>query len=78
MEMLLKKELLYIKDFARAVVIATNNDACVIFNLPGYEPYSLDSMVDGLMHAFADGRTQKFYRPDIPDTPQILLAHEKK
>lgn len=72
-----KKELLYIKDFARAVVIAANNDACGIFNLPGYEPYSLDSMVDGLMSAFADGRTKKFYRPDMPDTPQILLAHEK-
>ena len=72
-----KKELLYIKDFARAVVIAANNDACGIFNLPGYEPYSLDSMVDGIMNAFADGRTEKHYRPDMPDTPQILLAHEK-
>ena len=72
-----KKELLYIKDFARAVVIAANNEACGIFNLPGYEPYSLDSMVDGIMNAFADGRTEKNYRPDMPDTPQILLAHEK-
>lgn len=63
-----KKEFLYIKNFARAVVTAANNDACGIFNLPGYEPYSLDSMVDGLMHAFADGSTQKFYRPDMLDT----------
>lgn len=29
------------------------------------------------MNAFADGRTEKHYRPDMPDTPQILLAHEK-
>lgn len=72
-----KKELLYIKDFARAVVIAANNDACGIFNLPGYEPYSLDSMVDGIMNAFSDGRTVKHYRPDMPNTPQILLAHSK-
>ena len=72
-----KKELLYIKDFARAVVIAANNNACGIFNLPGYKPYSLDEMVDGIINAFADGRTQKHYRPDMPDTPQILLSHEK-
>lgn len=72
-----KKELLYIKDFARAVVIAANNDACGIFNLLGYEPYSLDSVVDGLMNTFAYGRTQKSYRSDMPNTPQILLAHKK-
>lgn len=72
-----KKELLYIKDFTRAVVIAAGNDACGIFNLPGYKPYSLDEMVDGIMNAFADGRTKKYYRPDMPDTPQILLSHEK-
>lgn len=34
-------------------------------------------MVNGIMNAFADGRTEKRYRPDMPDTPQILLAHDK-
>ena len=68
-----KKELLYIKDFARAVVIAANNDACGIFNLPGYEPYSLDSMVDGIINAFSDGRTVKKYRPDMPDTLRMNI-----
>lgn len=29
------------------------------------------------MNVFADGRTEKNYRLDMPDTPQILLAHEK-
>lgn len=72
-----KKELLYIKDFARAVVTAANNDACGIFNLPGYRPYSLDEMVNGIIAAFSNGRVDKVYRPDMPDTPQILLAHEK-
>lgn len=72
-----KKELLYIKDFARAVVIAAGNNACGIFNLPGYKPYSLDEMIDGIMNSFAIDRTNKKYRPDMPDTPQILLSHEK-
>ncbi len=72
-----KKELLYIKDFARAVVIAAENHACGIFNLPGYKPYSLDEMVDGIIAAFGRPETKKIPRPDMPDTPQILLAHEK-
>lgn len=72
-----KKELLYIKDFANAVVTAANNHAVGIFNLPGYKPYSLDEMVDGIINAFGNGNTKKIYRPDMPDTPQILLAHDK-
>ncbi len=72
-----KKELLYIKDFGRAVVIAAENHACGIFNLPGYKPYSLDEMVDGIIKAFGTETTQKIARPDMPDTPQILLSHKK-
>ena len=71
------KELLYIKDFSRAVVRAAETDICGIFNLPGYKPYSLEEMVDGIVHAFSDGRTQVVPRPDMPDTPQILLSGEK-
>lgn len=70
------KELLYIKDFANAVVVAANNHACGIFNLPGYKPYSLDEMVDGIIAAFGPS-TKKIPRPDMPDTPQILLSHKK-
>lgn len=72
-----KKELLYIKDFANAVVRAAETDICGIFNLPGYKPYSLKEMVDGIVHAFAYGNTKVIPRPDMPDTPQILLAHNK-
>ena len=72
-----KKELLYIKDFAAAVVTAANNHICGIFNLPGYKPYSLDEMVDGIIKAFGNKNTLKIYRPDMPDTPQILLSGEK-
>ncbi len=72
-----KKELLYIKDFGRAVVVAAENHECGIFNLPGYKPYSLDEMVDGIIKAFGTETTQKIARPDMPDTPQILLSHTK-
>ncbi len=72
-----KKELLYIKDFTSAVVRAADTHVCGIFNLPGYKPYSLDEMVDGIMHAFAAPDAKKIARPDMPDTPQILLSHKK-
>ena len=71
------KELLYIKDFARAVVIAVENKACGIFNLPGYKPYSLDEMTEGIVKTFAQPGVRKIPRPDMPDTPQILLSGEK-
>lgn len=71
------KELLYIKDFGNAVVRAANTHVCGIFNLPGYKPYSLDEMIDGIMKSFAKEGVQKNYRPDMPDTPQILLSGKK-
>lgn len=71
------KELLYIKDFAAAVVRAAETHICGIFNLPGYKPYSLDEMVDGIMEAFATEDVKKIHRKDMPDTPQILLSGEK-
>lgn len=71
------KELLYIKDFTAAVVRAANTHICGIFNLPGYKPYSLDEMTDGIMHVFATKGAKKTYRHDMPDTPQILLSGKK-
>lgn len=72
------KELLYIKDFTAAVVRAAETNICGIFNLPGYKPYSLDEMVDGIINAFASKKdVMKNYRPDMPDTPQILLSGKK-
>lgn len=72
-----KKELLYIKDFAGAVVRAAQTDVCGIFNLPGYKPYTLDEMTQDIFDVFSDGQAQKVYRPDMPDTPQILLSGKK-
>lgn len=34
-------------------------------------------MVDGIISAFAKNNVQKKYRPDMPDTPQILLSGKK-
>lgn len=72
-----KKELLYIKDFADAIVTAAKNNICGIFNLPGYKPYTLEEMVNGIVKAFGNENTQIIPRPDMPDTPQILLSGEK-
>lgn len=72
-----KKELLYIKDFARAVVAAANTDVCGLFNLPGYKPYTLDEMTQSIFDVFSNGKAKKVYRPDMPDTPQILLSGKK-
>lgn len=72
-----KKELLYIKDFANAVVRAADTHVCGIFNLPGYKPYSLEEMVDGIINAFSSKPIKKISRLDMPDTPQILLSHNK-
>ena len=71
------KELLYIKDFAAAVVRAAGTHICGIFNLPGYKPYSLDEMVDGIMKTFATESAKKTHKPKMPDTPQILLSGKK-
>lgn len=47
------------------------------FNLPGYKPYSLDEMVDGIMKTFATESAKKTHKPEMPDTPQILLSGKK-
>ena len=71
-----KKELLYIKDFASAVVQAANNHACGIFNLPGYKPYSLDEMVDGIISAF-NPSTKKFQDQICLILPKFYYPTEK-
>ena len=69
--------LLYIKDFASAVVRAADTHVCGLFNLTGQRPYTLDEMVDGIIASFSSGITEKLYRPDMPDTPQVLLSRQK-
>lgn len=74
-----KKELLYIDDFTDAICRAVESDVCGLFNLPGDRPYTLDEQVQGLLDVFTPAlRPQKkVYCPEMPSTPQNLLAGEK-
>jgi len=67
-----KKELLYIKDFTKAIVLAIQSDVCGLFNLPGVRPYTLEEQIDGIIRAFSE-TSQKIYCPDKPSTPFNLL-----
>lgn len=74
-----KKELLYIKDFTKAIELAL---ACMsegIYNLSGYRPYTMEEQIDGIIEAFSpsDKKSAKVFRPDKPDTPQNLLDSSK-
>ena len=67
------KELLYIKDFTAAIESAIASDACGLFNLPGYRPYTTEEQIDGFIGAFATKPIQKIYCPEKPSSPENLL-----
>lgn len=72
----IQKELLYIKDFASAVLAAlTNNTVCGLFNLPGKRAYTLEEQIDGLIQAYSPPahQSKKVYCPEKKSTPQNLL-----
>lgn len=74
-----QKELLYIKDFAQAVVCAIKTGAEGIYNLSGDRPYTLEEQIDGIINVFspATNKSKKVYYPEKPDTPQNLLDSNK-
>lgn len=74
-----KKELLYIDDFASAVVKAIECDVCGLFNLSAYKHYTLEDQIQGMIDVFSpkDRPSRKVYRPDMPSTPQNILSGEK-
>lgn len=74
-----KKELLYIKDFTKAVECALKSEAEGMFNLSGDRPYTLEEQIDGIIEVFCpeSKRSEKAYYPDKPDTPQNLLDPAK-
>ncbi len=75
----IKKELLYIKDFTKAIEIALETGVEGIYNLTGYQPYSMEDQVDGIIEVFspADKKSKKVFRPDKPSTPQNVLDSSK-
>lgn len=72
-----KKELLYIKDFTLAIYDAIESEAEGIYNLSGYEPYTLENQIDGIIKVFGNKDTKKIFRPDKPNTPQNLLDSQQ-
>lgn len=74
-----KKELLYIKDFTKAVECAIKSGAEGMFNLSGDKPYTLEEQIDGLISVFSPNgaRSKKVYLPEKPNTPQNLLDSTK-
>ena len=74
-----KKELLYIKDFTKAIELALGSCAEGIYNLSGFRPYTMEEQVDGIIEAFspADNKSKKVFYPDKPNTPQNLLDSSK-
>ncbi len=75
----IRKELLYIKDFTQAVERALVTGAEGMYNLSGYEPYTMEQQIDGIIEVFSPegDNTPKIYYPEKPDTPQNLLSSEK-
>lgn len=74
-----KKELLYIKDFTKAIECALMSDAEGIFNLSGDKPYTLEEQIDGIIDVFSstNNKSIKIYLPNKPNTPQNLLDSTK-
>lgn len=74
-----KKELLYIKDFTKAIELAVKSDVEGIYNLSGMRPYTMEDQIDGLIKAFSpkEKPSTKIYCPDKPNTPQNLLDSSK-
>lgn len=72
----LKKELLYIKDFSKAVCLAVGGTVEGIINLPGPKPYTLLEQIEGLKNVFnpSGKESELILCPDKPSTPQNLLA----
>lgn len=73
------KELLYIKDFTYAIELALKTGVEGIYNLSGYQPYTLEDQIDGIIEVFSPKteKSKKKYCPDKPDTPQNLLSSDK-
>lgn len=73
------KELLYMKDFVRAVELSIESKCCGYFNLSGLKPYTLEEQIQGLIDVFGSktNPSKKIYLPNKPSSPQNLLDSQK-
>jgi len=72
-----KRELLYVKDFADAVVKAVGSDVCGVFNLAGDKKYTVDEQIRTISEVFSPVPQQIEYAPEMPSAPQLLLSEFK-
>ena len=74
-----KKELLYIKDFVNVIELAVGSDVEGIYNISGYQSYTLEEQIDGIIKTFSPKNilTKKIYCPEKPGSPQNLLDSTK-
>lgn len=74
-----KRDILYVEDFADAVVTAVRGDACGIFNLAGDRKYTLEEQIRTIAQTFSpDGCQVKIgYDASKASAPQLLLSAEK-
>lgn len=74
-----KKELLYIKDFTKAIELAVKSNVEGIYNLSGLRPYTMEEQIDGIIEAFSPINcvSKKTFCPEKQNTPQNLLDSSK-
>lgn len=74
-----KKELLYIKDFTKAVAMAVESNCTGIYNLSGVKPYTLEEQIQGIIDIFSpkNNPSLKNYCPQKSNTPENLLDSTK-
>lgn len=71
------RDILYIEDFADAVVKAVGLDVCGMFNLVGKERYSLKAQVETLAQVFSPDYKGVDLDPDRPSAPMLQLSGTK-
>lgn len=71
------RDILYIEDFADAVVKAAESNVCGMFNLAGCRKYTLEEQVRTIVEVFSPQKKSIGYDPDKPSAPQLILSELK-
>lgn len=72
-----KRDLLYVKDFADAVVKAVGTDVCGMFNLAGDRKYTLEEQIKTIADVFSPNGSVVELDKEKPSAPQLLLSERK-
>ena len=74
---LVKRDILYIEDFAEAIVTAVGSDVSGMFNLAGCKKYTLEEQVRTIAKVFSKSQKEVKYDCSKPSAPQLILSEEK-